>query len=466
MVKNFLKYKAVSVSWVLLFFILPWGGFGQENGAARRISPDEAVELALRNNLGLESSRLGVEGRKRKSDLSWNSFTPGIGVTGSMSRDNEAAATTALNPSPPPWTVSVEAPQWHIAGTLQVQLAVSAAMLEDMRTLRLEYESGLISYEAARAQLERNVRKSYYQILLAGENVKLLREQFAKADRQVTMARENYLAGLAPELSVLQAQVARENLRPAIDQAENSLKTAQAQFAVNLGLEYDTRFEFIPVETEPDFIPLDVAELISRAASESPDILVLKQDILALQSRRRALSLRNFTPGLSLSWNTTQAFTQDPWKTGWFGNGDNWRQSGSFTVALNFSFHNLFPFSPAYQGVRDMDDNLRVSNIGLAQKIRQTELEIFNTVLSLERTRISAEAQSLTIAMAEQAYSLTEQAYRAGLQDFLEVQNAELSLHQARVQMLEQNFNYRIGLIDLEYAIGVPFGTLSSQGSK
>jgi outer membrane protein TolC len=68
--------------------------------------------------------------------------------------------------------------------------------------------------------------------------------------------------------------------------------------------------------------------------------------------------------------------------------------------------------------------------------------------------------------MAEQAYQLTEEAYRAGLQDLLEVQNADLTLRQARLQMLEQNFNYRMGLIDLEYAIGVPFGTLSSKGSE
>jgi outer membrane protein TolC len=280
------------------------------------------------------------------------------------------------------------------------------------------------------------------------------------------MARENYLAGLAPELSLLQAQVARENIRPAIDQAENGLKAAQAQFAVILGLDYNTQFEFIPVEGEPLFIPLDVAELISRAASGSPDILALKQNILTLQSRRRTASLQNFTPSLSLTWNTTQAFTQDPWKTGWFGNGDNWRQSGALTVALNFSFHNLFPFSPNYQGIRELDDGIRASNIGLAQTMRKTELEIFNIVLSLERARISAEAQRLTIAMAEQAYRLTEEAYRAGLQDFLEVQNAEISLHQARLQMLEQNFNYRIDLIDLEYSMGVPFGTLSSRGGE
>jgi hypothetical protein len=46
------------------------------------------------------------------------------------------------------------------------------------------------------------------------------------------------------------------------------------------------------------------------------------------------------------------------------------------------------------------------------------------------------------------------------------VQNAELELKQAKVSVLEQQFNYLNGLIDLEYSIGVPFGTLSSKESK
>jgi outer membrane protein TolC len=109
-----------------------------------------------------------------------------------------------------------------------------------------------------------------------------------------------------------------------------------------------------------------------------------------------------------------------------------------------------------------MEDQIKAANIGLAQLINGTEIEIYNIILTLERTQISAEAQEQTLRLAEQSYRLTEQAYRAGLQDYFQVQNAAQSLQQAQVQMLEQQFNYINSLIDLEYAIGVPFGTLSS----
>jgi outer membrane protein TolC len=352
-------------------------------------------------------------------------------------------------------------PLWHIGGSIQAAFDFSFALFEGMKYLRLQYEAGLLNYGTAKAQLEREVRKSYYQMLLLRERIDLLRESFETADRQVSMAEANYRAGLSPELTLLQAQVSRENLKPQIDQAENLLRMAMASFAMNLGLSFDAAFELIPAEGNASFIALDVKDLISKAAQSGPDVLALKQGILVMESARRAKKLSIFTPALSLSWGITPVFLRDPWKDNWF-KGDNWTSSGALTLSLGFRLHSLFPFAPDLQGVKDQDDGLRDLRIKLAQAIRGTELEIYNTVLSLEKARAAVEAQSLTVEMAEKSYRLTEEAYQAGLQEFLQVQNAELSLREARIGVLEQNFAYIQGLIDLEYTMGVPFGTLTS----
>jgi outer membrane protein TolC len=273
------------------------------------------------------------------------------------------------------------------------------------------------------------------------------------------MAQANYRAGLVPELTLLQARVSMENLKPSIDQAENGLRLSMASFANNLGLPLDTRFELIPVGEETVFIPLDTAELIAKAASNRLDIQELQQNIRLLQSARKAQVL-SLTPSLTLGWNSTQAFTQNPWKDDW-GNKDFWQQSGALSLTLGIQLHSLIPFSTNFQGIKDLDDNIRSAHIGLAQTIRGTELEIYNTVMSLEQARTTVEALTLTVELAERTYRLTEEAYRAGLREVLEVQNAELELRKARIGVLEQNFNYLKGLIDLEYAIGAPFGTLS-----
>ena len=441
-----------------------------------RLSPDAAVEMALKNNLSLESARASSGTRKRASDLSWNQFIPNVTVGGSLILDNEKNKVTGMAPVDlatlsgpmgipiPPNTIygvypfSAEAPQWHVAGSIQASLTVSMAMFENMNRLRLDYEGGLISYEKAKSQLERDVRKSYNNMLLLQENINLLKESYEAAGRRVAMARANYNAGLAPELTLLQAQVAVENMKPMIDQAENGSRLSLAQFAMFLGLPYNTPFELIPSESEPEFIPLDVKELISKAASGKPDIQELKHTILMLQSARKAQTF-SLLPALTLSWNTQPVFIRDPWKDSW-GDKNNWQKSGGLSISLGVRLHSLIPFSVDFQGIKNMDDQIRAANIGLAQMIQGTEIEIYNTILSLEKTRITTEAQTQTVALAERAYRLTEEAYRAGLQDLLQVQNAELELKQAKVSMLEQQFNYLNGLLDLEYSIGVPFGTL------
>ena len=466
-----MQKKIIPVSLALVLGLLICNPLTAESpGQPLRLSPDEAVQMAVRNNLSLESARISAGTRRRASDLSWNQFVPNITVSGTLNRLNEAPQDMTFPLPPPIGTISIPGgSQWQAIGSLQTSLTINMAMFENMNLLRRDFEMGLLSYETARAQLERDIRKTYHNMLLLQENIALLWGSFSNAERQVQMAQANFNAGLVPELTLLQAQVARENMRPVIDQAENGLRLSMAQFAMLLGLPFDTQFEFIPVSGDAAvvdpaaFIPIDVAEMISRAAVNRPDILELRQRILMLESGRKAQSLA-LTPNLILSWNYNPILS-DPWNTSWF-DGNNWTDRGSFSITLGMRLHSLFPFSIDTQAIRNLDDQIRAANIGLAQMIRGTEIEVYNTILALERTRLSAEVLAQTVNLAERSFQLTEQAYRAGLQDFFQVQNAEQSLRQARVQLLEQQFNYLNSLIDLEYAIGVPFGTLSNTGSR
>jgi len=462
----------------LAMFLLLYAGLQAQEAEKTpvKVTLDEAVNLAIKNNLSLESSRTSLSTKKRASDLSWNQFIPNITVAGILSRDNEINTVSGMAPVDlssvmpvvPPNTLyavhpySVDAPQWHIAGNIQMSLTISAAMFENMKRLRIDYEGGILSYDKAKLQLERDVRKAYHNILLLQENIALMRGSYANVERQVQMAQANYNAGLAPELTLLQARVARENMRPVIDQVENGMKLSMAQFAMFLGLSYDTNFELEPLSDNIGFISLDVMDTISKAAKEKPDIKELRNTILMLQSARRA-QIYALTPSLSLGWNSTSAFIRDPWKDSWFDSSNDWRKSGSFSLTLGLRLHSLIPFSTDFQGIKNLDDQIKTATIGLAQLVNGTEIEVYNAVLSLEKTRANTKAQEETVRLAEQSYRLTEEAYRAGLQDYFQVQNAEQSLRQAKVQLLEQQFNYLNGLIDLEYSLGVPFGTLSER---
>jgi outer membrane protein TolC len=453
---------------IAAFSCLFWPGlFAQEDrfglpggSSVRKLSPDEAVELAIANNLGLESARIGVGTKKRAADLRWNSLVPAVEVGGTLGRLNEAPQGMSI----PALGVTIGGgPQWRLSGSVSATLNLNIATFENMKKTRLDYEAGLISLEKSRLQLERDVRKAYFNILFIKEQIDLLNDSLANAQRRVTMAQANYQAGLIPEVSLLQARVALENLRPSINEAENGYKMAMASFAMYLGLPYDTPFELSEIPEDVTFISLDTVDLISKAAANKPELAELKKALQGLQSSRKSTFFSLYTPTLSLGYTMDPSFGGDPWKDDIFDSSLWSQSSGMFRITLGWRLNGLFPFTQEHQALKSLDDAIQSMNLDLARAVQGTEVEVYNVVLQLEKTRTQAEAQRLTVDLAERTYLLSEQAYRAGIKEFLEVQNDELALRKARLDLLQQNYAYLTGLLDLEYAIGVPFGTLGEK---
>lgn len=436
---------------------------------AQKLSIDQAVNLAIEHNLSLSNTKRDLAVKQRKADTAWNVFIPTVDVSGTLARMNEAGTISALVPVPPAgmggvydyvMPISRELPQWSLSSRFSAALTLNVALFEGLKNVRMDYENGKIGYEKARAQLERDVRKSYIQILLLQENVKLLKENLAAAEKRLETARANYRGGLVPELTVLQAQVGAENLKPAIQDLENSLQLAIESLAMSLGLPHGTRLELQSLPIPDLSLDLDMEALIGRAVKDKPDLEELRRSILLLQSTKQANFYQLYTPSLSLGWTFDPTFQGDPMKDNWF-DSESWKQrSGMFSITLAWRLNSLLPFSREAQGLADLDDTIAKMNTSLAMAVRGTETEVYSIILKLQKSQQSMNALKLNVDLAKRAYALTEDAYKAGLKDIMEITNADLDLRKAQLEVMKEQFNYITGLLDLEYAIGVPFGTL------
>lgn len=433
------------------------------------LTPDAAVELALKNNLSLASERVDTAAKKRKANTAWNVFIPQTDVSGTLSRWNKersgiAAVPGAQIPGTPlyqAYAYPYDIPQWGASAQLSVQLVLSAALFEGMRNLTLDYEAGLISREQAALRLERDVRKSYLSILLLKENVALMEETIAAAERRAALAQANYRSGLAPELSVLQARVAAENLRPQLEELRNAYDATAASFALSLGLPRGAALALAGVEP-PDFAALDADALVAGAEEGRVEHRGLRKSLELMESAKKLTFQQLYTPSLILGWTYDPAFTGDPWKDSWFDK--DWEQSsGMFRATLSFKLNGLLPFTSDGQKLTEADERIEKLRYALEQTVRGTETEIDTTVRKLAKSQKTVEALALNVSLAERSYKLTEEAYRGGATDLLEVQNAELELRKARVEVLKERFNYQSGLLDLEYAAGLPFGSLGGK---
>jgi outer membrane protein TolC len=163
-----------------------------------------------------------------------------------------------------------------------------------------------------------------------------------------------------------------------------------------------------------------------------------------------------------MGWSLAPTFTGgDPFKDEW--KSDSWTDRGNFSLQLVWSLNGLLPFTTQSANLRDMEDDLRAADINLALAIRSTEVEVYNQVFLIQQAKESIEAQQKTVALAQKTYNDTLTAFRAGLQDFIQVQNVEQQLREARLGVLQQQYNLFSLVTDLEYSLNVPFGSLSGK---
>lgn len=417
--------------------------------AERTITVEEAVALAMENNIALSSAAIDVRVRKRGKDLAWNVFIPSVQATGTVSRANNAsdplamlAAIPALGYTSPEMG---EADHWRAVLGVNLSLNVNMALFEGLKATRQGYEAGLIGYEQARAITEAGVRKAFYAILLADGSLAIAREKLATSEQRHEQTLANWKNGLAPELSRLQTQLAVEQQRPVVMEAENAVVKAKDDFAFLIGLPLGTRLR-LDGAIAPTLIDANADELVSKYLAGRLDLALHAKTIEMAKTAIRAQRLQRYTPFLQIS----QGFgsTLAPIDSG------NWSDdTGAFSLTLGMEISGLLPFSSAGQAAADKGDELAKLELQMKEKAYAAELEVRSLVKRLEKGKASIKTMELSVELAKRAYALSEQGYRAGTIEYLDLKDAETSLLQAELGVLNEKFGYISTLMDLEMAL-------------
>ena len=329
-------------------------------------------------------------------------------------------------------------------------------MIYMVRQATLDYEAGLIGLETAKRRLERDVRKAFFRLLLLRENIENMEQTIAAAEDRYAQARSNYDNGLVPEYTMLSAQVAMENLKPPLEDMVIGYRTALLAFKQLIGVERDRDIELRgSVEMQP--LSFELEELFAGSIDRRGDIRSLKKGIENLENLRE-MSRSELYPSLTLFFSLDPTFMGDPFRDKWFEDTDeNWTQRGGmFSVSVSVPLDPLLPSSQSRGRIADQEEMIRQTQIRLAQARQGAELEIESLLLGLRKSLKSIDNLRLNVDLAQRAYNLAEEAYSAGGKELLEVQNAELELRKARLEVLQEQYNYTVGLLDLEYAINTP----------
>lgn len=472
--------------------------FAQESQVNEKLvlTVEESVKLALENNKTLKSSAIDLEIQKRASDYSWNSLLPGLQLSGSLARSNNKDSVisnieSSLNSNKPlaflggvsssilkgnsadqalidgltkvgevPSASSVindtygseEAAMWHPVGNLSISWAFNAALIEQISLSKKQYEAGKISYEQSVKEMETNIRKLFYGILLQQENLNIQKDSLNNAKARYEQALINYRNGLVPELQVLNSQVSYENQKPTVLSLEQQIIQQKNTFAFLLGIPFGKEIE-LSGTIDVEYIDVDAHKLYQEYCDNSLEIQNIKKQIEVAQSGLTAQRLSTFTPSLSVNWGlqpTVMNITKN-----WFDK-DNFSDNGNLTLTLVYpNIIDMLPFSANMQKIKDTQQNIEKAQLGLSQMEQNMEIEVHKLVDNLNKSKENIKAMERNVELAQKAYDSTLRAYNSGTQELLAVKDSEASLNQARLGLMNEKYNYISAVLDLETKLNI-----------
>lgn len=451
----------IKKSLLLIFCFLIFGFVFGEAQEVLKLSLDDAVSLAMQNNMQLSSLSIDLRIKKAEKDLAWNVFLPSIQATGTLARTNMKEITTtypnvdflAIPPSFSMEEMTIELKEkdkWKAMAGLNMSLNLNLALFEGLKATRQNYEAGFLSFEAARLETEQNVKKAFYGLLLQEGSLSISKEKLNSAAKRQSQMAENFQTGLVSELQFLQMQLAVEMQKPSIMEAELLMAQQKELFAFLLGLPVGTKIVLVG-EINPSIRDFDADELIAQGLGKSLDLAQLDKNIDLMNTQLKASRLQMYTPSfvLSQSFNPALGKIDDNWF-----NFDNWTDtSGAFSFTIAFNLTNILPFSGMGQNIKKTKDTIEKLEIAKRQALTMSEIEIRNIVSRLEKTKIAISAMEMNESIAKKALELSEAAYNAGLLEYLDLRDAETSLQQAQLGVLSEKYNYLTTMLDLEKAL-------------
>lgn len=445
---------------------------GSVSAQQLQLTLEKSLEIALSDNPTIKVADLEIERQDWVRKQSVGNLLPSVSVSGQYSYSivkQEMAKGLSFGADN------------SISTSAQLSLPLFApSVYEMLRMNETQLEQALESARSSKITLANEVKKAYYNILLAEQSLSVLKESEASIAETVANTEAMYKQGLASEYDLLTAQVQLSNLKPTILQTETSIRTSKLLFKMYLGLPTDVDFvldgtlDGFADEVATAMIPTNEVNLDANADLRALDLQArLLQHQLQLTNASRLPTIAAFSTFMFSGNDNTMDFGS--MMGGAMGGGAG-GAGGSTAPATKKEWWWQNPLSagisisiPLFSGgkninkaneIRNSLNQLSLQKDYLRQSLGVQVENAFNAILT---AREKMAANEITVRQAEKAYEIAEVRYNAGAGTILELNSSELSLTQARLNYSQAIYDYLAARADYEKILGEGFQLPSEQ---
>lgn len=435
----------------------------KEESDVLELSLDDAVYRALKNNLGLKSEGFNFDKTKWSLYGCWNTFMPTITGTGGFSintldEDDRKGSTlvgVGENPVIPGGFAAVvpyeyTTPQVTPTMQINVQWNFNAAMIFQVYQTCLDYQSGKITYESAKRTLLKNVKTSYYSLLLRQMKLAIDEKDLASKEETFNQTMGQFRSGIVPRLSMLNARVSYEAAKPTLISSQDAVKNAGNTLKYLLGVDLDQEIKLTDSISSVEQVLPDLDDTIDMFEKNNLQLrsLYISKKMVKNGANQYISAL---TPSFSLGFTGSTAFTKEGFEENWFDNvDDDWKKSATLNVMVSLPFSNWIPFSSYQIGIIGSKYALKKMDTDIENYLQSKYLSIQQSIDSIASAIASIEITKMSVEVAQEALDLARDSYRKGGQTLVELHDTENGLLNAQYQELQAEFQYISQMLELE----------------
>ncbi|MBE0712803.1 MAG: TolC family protein [Candidatus Aminicenantes bacterium] len=410
----------------------------------RVLALDEAVNLALERNERALATREDVKAADARVSRARSFFLPTITTTGIYQRRAYEVKRLVGD-------AEVVIQRYNgLSNTLGLNLTLfDARSLAGLSAVRAQRNADVAAATESRRQLAFEVSQAFLATLGTVQVQEASNRRLAFAGQSLEAAKARYAAGLTSINDVTRAELEYATADVGVTQVKGQVETSILQLGYLLDAPDAVRGRLVV----PEF-------LIEAASAEAANSEALVEEALARRldvgslrwaaSSRRALAkvpMLGWLPSLSASGQyriTNEAsFNNRTW---------NWNVGATLSWTL---FDGLARFSDK----KEREALARLADLDVQAATRRVDVEVREALVSLENQRASLKQAAVAYDVAKKNAAETAELYRQGLASALEVADANVSLFEAEVGLVQERYGLGVAFLNLEAALGLdPFG--------
>jgi outer membrane protein TolC len=417
-----------------------------EVGDAVPITLQQAVELAQRNSLDLQTAQLELE--RSQSELreaeaaNFPRVAAGANLTLQQS-ENSSGLSNQLEEA-----LGIESSNSSTAAALGGSVELNYDLFTSgRRPAQINAAEGRVQLQRLQVEVTSEatlleVVNDYYDLQEADEQVRIAQASVVEAEASLRDTTALEQAGIGTRFEQLQAEVTVANARQNLAEALSQQQVSRRQLRQRLGLGESVNIAAAdPVELAGDWLPSLEESIILAYQNRAELEQQLVQREVSQQQRRAALA--DLRPQVSAFAN--------------FGVQDSLDQEGGFNdnyqLGLRFSL-NLFDGGATRARAAQEDSNIAIAETQFAAARNQVRLEVEQAYFTLQSSFTNTRTAMQAVDVATEALRLARLRYQAGVGTQTEVSQAQADLTTAELNRLQAILGYNRSLASLQRAVG------------